>query len=209
MRKALQRFTLAAVALAALSLAPQVAAAPDGNQWVGLDSGRVGDFLWSVKAKRPDGPAGHGPQGAKHPCLLVGTTLELGPLTHLRSKYRMCLGAADQLNPADPPLVASGVQRVDSSSVEATAVGMIFAPAVSRVRVTYASGGTATLPLHKLSPVQARDASLNRFRYTAFAVRGLWCAERLVSLDAAGRPLWDSGADDYQCDPESLVAGTS
>lgn len=206
MRKALNRFVLAAVALAALGLAPQVAATPGGNKWVGLDSGRVGDFLWSVKAKRPDGPAGNGPQGANHPCLLVGTTLELGPLAHLRSKYRMCLGAADRLSATDPPLVASGVQKADASSVEATAVGMIFAPAVSRVRVTYASGGTATISLHKLSPGQARDANLHRFRYTAFAVRGLWCAERLVSLDAAGRELWDSGADDYECDPESLVA---
>ena len=83
---------------------------------------------------------------------------------------------------------------------------MIFAPAVERVRVTYGSGATATLSLNQLSRGQARDANLHRFRYTAFAVRGLWCAERLVSLDAAGRPLWDSGTDENECDPESLVA---
>jgi hypothetical protein len=76
---------------------------------------------------------------------------------------------------------------------------MIFSPAVRSVNVTYSSGGSARIPLHQLSPGQARDANLHPFRYTAFAVRGLWCAERLVSLDASGRPLWDSGADGYDC----------
>jgi hypothetical protein len=206
MRRALHRFGLAAVVLAALALVPPVTASPADNRWVGLDSGRVGDFLWSVKAKRPDGPAGEGPRGAQHPCLMVGTTLELDPLTHLRSKYRMCLGAAERLQGVDPPLIASGVQKVGAGSVRATAVGMIFAPGVRSVHVTYSNGASAKIPLHQLTPDQARDAHLQRFRYTAFAVRGLWCAERLVSLDASGRPLWDSGADDYECDPESLVA---
>ena len=206
MRQGLHRIILAGAVAATLLLVPQVAAAPAPNPWVGLDSGRVGDLLWSVKAKRPDGAAGQGAKGAKHPCLMVGTTLEVGPLTHLRSKYRMCMGQADDLSPDEPPLIASGVQKSNAQSVEGTAVGMIFSPEVRKVRVEFATGATQTLALSQLSPGQARDAKLHRFRYTAFAVPGLWCAERLVSLDASGKPLWDSGGDDYECDPESLVA---
>jgi len=49
---------------------------------------------------------------------------------------------------------------------------------------------------------QARRLGLGSFRYAAFSIRGVWCAERMVSLGAAGSVLWDSGLDSYPCGAE-------
>jgi hypothetical protein len=80
-----------------------------------------------------------------------------------------------------------------------SAVGMIFAPAARRVRVTLAGGKTETIPLRDFDPAQGGAAGLGPFRYAAFAIHGTWCAERLVSLSGSGRTLWDSGIDEYVC----------
>ena len=76
---------------------------------------------------------------------------------------------------------------------------MIFAPEVRRVQITLAGGNRRTIRLDELSPIQARRAGLGRFRYAAFVVHGTWCAEQLVSQNATGKTLWDSGADEYAC----------
>jgi len=76
---------------------------------------------------------------------------------------------------------------------------MISAPAVRGVRITFRSGAEETIPMRPIDSAQARRLGLGRFRYAAFAIRGVWCAERLVSLGAAGSVLWDSGLDGYGC----------
>jgi hypothetical protein len=83
-----------------------------------------------------------------------------------------------------------------------TAVGMIFAPAVRQVQITLSSGREEVVHLHKFSHRQAHSARLSRFEYAAFATRGLWCAERMISLGATGRTLWDSGTDGFPCGAE-------
>ena len=80
-----------------------------------------------------------------------------------------------------------------------TAVGMLFAPAARKVRITLSDGRQETIQLHRFTQRQARSARLNRFEYAAFATRGLWCAERMVSLSATGKVLWDSGTDGFSC----------
>jgi hypothetical protein len=171
------------------------AAAPP-DPWTGLKSGRVGDYLWEVKTKRKDGT---GQAGAQQPCLLVGTTWQLGPFNYRRSRYRACAGAEGHLTAADPPLVATGVQPSSGESVDMTAVGMILAPAARMVRITLSDGRQETIHLHRFSASQARSARLGRFEYAAFAIRGVWCAERIVSLSATGKTLWDSGTDGFSC----------
>lgn len=166
------------------------AAAP-ADPWTGLKSGRVGDYLWEVKAKRK--------AGDQQPCLLVGTTWEVGPFNYRRSRYRACAGTEGHLTAADPPLIATGVQPSSGTSVDMTAVGMIFAPAARRVQITRSGGKQETIQLHRFSASQSRSARLGRFEYAAFATRGLWCAERMVSLSASGKALWDSGTDGFSC----------
>jgi hypothetical protein len=172
-------------------------AAPATRAWVGLDNGRVGDYLWEVKAKRRQGSAGRA--GAERPCLLVGTTWELGPFNYRRSRFRACTGPGGRLTASEAPLIATGVQPSSGTSVDMTAVGMIFAPAVRRVQVTLSDGRQQAIPLLKLKPSQARSARLDRFEFAAFAFRGLWCAERMVSESATGKILWDSGTDAFSC----------
>jgi hypothetical protein len=167
------------------------------DTWTGLDGGRVGEYLWEVKAKRQPGAGGQ--EGAQRPCLLVGTTWQLGPYNFHRSRYRACTGASSQLTSSTPPLLATGVQPSSGNSVKMTAVGMIFAPAVRQVRITLSGGREQTIHLHKFSPSQANSARLTRFEYAAFAIRGLWCAERLISQSATGKVLWDSGANEFGC----------
>jgi hypothetical protein len=76
---------------------------------------------------------------------------------------------------------------------------MVSAPAVRRVRITFRGGSEETIQMQPIHSEQARRLGLGRFRYAAFAIRGAWCAERLVSLGAAGSVLWDSGLDSYRC----------
>jgi hypothetical protein len=172
-------------------------AASSPDPWAGLDNGRVGDYLWEVKAKRQAGSSGR--EGAKQPCVMVGTTWELGPFNYRRSRYRACAGAEGSLTAADPPLLATGVQPSSGETVKMTAVGMIFAPAVRQVQITLSDGRQQTIRLHRFSATQANAARLSRFEYAAFAIRGLWCAERMISQSATGRTLWDRGPDGFPC----------
>jgi hypothetical protein len=190
---------VAAAAVLAIGVAVPAGAAPRRSAgWLGLAAGHVGDYGWTVEAKRPSGPAGAGQQGARRPCLLVGTVWQTSPYSFLRSRNRQCVGATG-LSATDPPLVADGVQPSSGANARITVVGMIFPPAARRLRVTLPDGSRRTIHLDRLTPRKARRAGLEPFRYAAFAARGEWCAERLVSENAAGRVLWDSGTDGYAC----------
>jgi hypothetical protein len=193
-----KRLILLTLGVLASSVASATAAAPRPDPWLGLAGGHLGKFLWSVETKRPDGPAGAGQPATRRPCLLVGTSLQVSPFDLRRSRSRQC-AAASGLSAFDPPLVAKGVQAGAGGRGTVTAVGMMLAPAARRVRATFADGSTQTIHLSALTPAEAREVGLARFRYAAFATRGDWCVERLVVQSASGRTLWDSGIDAYTC----------
>ena len=180
---------IACLSLFAIATAAPASSAPPPGPWFGLDSGRVGDYQWSVKARQ-------------RPCLLVGTSQQVGPYSYRKSKYRACAGSTTHLATSEPPLIAASMQPTSAATAEITAVGMIVAPTARRVRITLSNGQRATIPLEKPTTAQASASMLGRFRYAAFAVRGSWCPERIVSQDAAGRTLWDSGTDSYRCNPD-------
>lgn len=202
-----KRTTIAAAILGLALLAfpaPSGAGAFEHNAWIGLARGQLGDFQWSVKVKRPEGRAGAGPLGALRPCMLVGTKYEPGSAGFSRSQYRACASANGRLSASDPPLLRSGGLTSTGAPAGITAVGIVAPPAVHRFRVTLSNGNTVPIPLHRLTRQQAHRARLGRFRYAAFAVRGNWCAERVVTLNAKGAPLWDSGTDEYACSASGL-----
>jgi hypothetical protein len=190
------------VGLAMVSCSVAQAAVPDGGGWVGLAGGETGPYQWVVKV-RPGGPAGAGSSGAARPCLSVTSTWRVSRFDYHRSSYSQCAGASGRLSADEAPLIASAGQPSTGSKPKMTAVGMVFAPATRRLRITLAGGRKTTLRLEKLSRDQAHAARLEPLRYAAFVVRGAWCAERLVTENAAGRPLWDSGVDEYTCDSAS------
>jgi hypothetical protein len=175
------------VSLLVLATAAPATATAEGS-WFGLDSGKVGDYQWSVKARQ-------------RPCLLVGTSQQVGPYSYRKSKHRACAGSSTRLATAEPPLIATSVAPTSAVTAEITAVGMIVAPAARSVRITLSSGRRVTIPLEPASPARA-SATGGQFRYAAFAARGWWCPERIVSQDASGRTLWDSGMDGYVCSPD-------
>jgi hypothetical protein len=178
--------TLAALAVLALAAAVPAAAQPeDESPWVGLAAGRMGDVLWSVKVSKPM---------ASRPCLQVGTKWMLNRFDYQRSRYQGCIDASTHLTATAAPLVVSGGQASSTTSVKLTAVGMIFAAPARRVEITLDDGTQMTVPLQSLSPSQQRRAGVGRIRYAAFAVRGSWSLERLVSQSGSGRTLWDSYA---------------
>jgi hypothetical protein len=188
-----------AAGLLVLSIGVSASAVPaKAGPLLGLAGGNVGSYRWMVEAKRPNGPAGAGQLGTRRPCLVVGTKWRIGPYSYRRSQSRQCAGA-EGLSASEPPLVASGAQPSSGGPAKLTAVGMIFAPAVRRLRVTLANGSTKTIQATMLSSDKARYVGLAPFRYAAFATHGEWCAERLVTENAAGRVLWDSGIDGYTC----------
>jgi hypothetical protein len=197
---------LASVALLALAIQPALAAAPKPGPWIGLAGGKVGKYEWTVRAHRPGGAAGAGPRGPQRPCLWVGASLKIGRYSYRRSKYQDCAGRGEHLKAGGPPLLATATPPSTGASVEITAVGMMFAPGARRVRITLSDGTTATVRLGQLSAKQAHEARLARVRYAAFVVRGVWCAERMVSLDAQGRTLWDSGTDTNACNLDAFTS---
>jgi hypothetical protein len=180
---------LAALALGAAVAAPAISA--PSAPWAELGGADSGSYRWSVKARRS--------AAAKGPCLMVAASWRSGPLEYHRSTYRECAADPD-LRRSGPPLIAVGAQPGTGAPAKISAVGMLFAPAARRLRITFAGGRTDTIGLRKLDSAEAGAARLRAFRYAAFAIRGEWCAERLASLSAGGRVLWDSGVDDYACD---------
>jgi hypothetical protein len=193
------------IAAAIMGVALLAAPAPSGavafvhNDWIGLAGGHLGAFEWSVKVKRPEGRAGAGPLGALRPCLLVGTKYEPGSAGFSRIQYRACAGARGRLGATDPPLLRSGGLTSTRAAAGITTVGMVAAPAVHSIQVATGGGEWRTVRLHRMSRSQAKEAGLGRLRYAAFAVRGVWCSERVITLNAAGHQLWDSGTDEYPC----------
>ena len=189
----------AALVLAAVlmsSAAASASAAGHGaGPWLGLAAGHVGEYRWSVETRRPDGAGG---QGARRPCLLVGTIWQTGAFDYQRSRDRECASSAG-LSPTGPPLVASGAQPSTGAPPKVTAIGMIAAPAVRRIRVTFGDGSKRMIRLAALNPLQRQKADLGSLRYAGFAIHGQWCAERLVAESASGRTLWDSDTDGYSC----------
>jgi hypothetical protein len=194
------------IAAAILGLTSLIFAAPAGagvfgqSGWIGLAGGHLGEFEWAVQVKRPDGPAGAGPQGALRPCMLVRTKWDSSPTSFSRSQYRACAGRRGHLSATEPPLFRTGgLEATGHDGAGITAVGMVAAPAVHSAKVELGNGSWRTVSLNRLSRSKAQSAKLGRLSYAAFAVRGVWCSERIVTLDATGRTLWDSGENEFSC----------
>ena len=200
MNRALKKIALTAVAVMAMSACAAIAAPGASSAWVVLDSGRQGDYLWSVKASRSGGPDAAGSQSDAHkPCLLVGTKWLRGRFSYGGSRYQQCADSPGALEATEAPLVASGVVPSSGPQAQLTAVGMIFSSKVRRVQITDSDGTTATITASELSTDQSRGGGLAGLRYAAFSVRGPWCPERLVSLSGSGRTLWEGAPEKRPC----------
>lgn len=185
------------ILLGGLLLGVACSHAATGPPWMKLETSRGSDYAWTVKVKPGGGQVSRVPE-APGPCVLVDTMWRSGPLEYHRNKYREC-GSGQALSDVSPPLVATGMRPAGGGSGQMSVVGMIAAPAVRRIRITFRDGAEETIQMRPMDSEQAQRMGLGRFRYAAFAIRGVWCAERLVSLGEGGSVLWDSGLDSYRC----------
>jgi hypothetical protein len=80
--------------------------------------------------------------------------------------------------------------RADTTAM--TVVGGAFNMAVKSVDVTLFDGTTERLSPREVSASRAGGSTVANFRYLAFAIRGPWCVERLVTLGSAGQPLFET-----------------
>jgi hypothetical protein len=192
---------LAAIsALLAMAAAAAWASGADAGSSVDLARGKLGPYEWSVRVEGTGGRAGAKRARAQSPCLSVTALLRRGRFDYRRTRFRQCVHGPGRLAPSDGPLIASAGQPSDRSSPEMTAVGMLAAPGTRRVRITLPSGRIRAIHFDELTRSEAHAAGLSRLRYAAFVVHGAWCAERIVTENAAGKVLWDSGVDEYTCE---------
>jgi hypothetical protein len=153
---------------------------------VRLASGSMGRHGWTVKAFR-EGDLPKGPRARRRPCL--ETRIERGSLFQ---SLAGCYWKSGYLTAASEPLVLTTSRPYLSAHPTMTAVGMAFAQAVTHLKAVFADGSEETIHLRMLNLRQARRVGQTRFRYAAFAVKGSWCPERLVSLNADEQPLWEA-----------------
>lgn len=194
-----KRLTSALVAVGiGLTATTAASASSASDPWVELDGGQVGAYSWTVGANRA--AAGASGSRAQPACVRVGAMWRTGPLSYLRQRYRACAPSGARPKATQEPLTASATQPSNGAPVEMSAVGMLVPAGVQRLEVTLADGATRAVPLRVLTPSQARATSIGGYRYAAFVVRGVWCAERIVTEGASGRTLWDSGPREFPCD---------
>jgi len=162
--------------------------------WVSLDAGTTGAYNWSVKVKDLAGHPDAGAQVSERPCILVGASSRTDRFSISRSSSRQCAEISAPLTATSTPLIGTAAQPSDRASPKLTAIGMIFGAAVRRLRITFDGGHLMTVHLRRISSKDARAAGVAPLRYAAFTVPGAWRVERLVSFDATGNTLWDSGS---------------
>jgi hypothetical protein len=108
------------------------------------------------------------------------------------------------------PAVKRGILSVEARPrrrpdfPEITVVGMALNKAVKAVEVTYFDGSTRRLVPGPIRPSQVDGSTVANFDYIAFAMRGPWCAQRLVTLDRRSDPLWETELSGSEVDEESV-----
>jgi hypothetical protein len=150
-----------------------------------LGGGKVGRYSWKISAFGREGRLPLAPHDRQRPCLEAYVTEKDG-LDDLAGCY-----GPGHLTATSEPLMLIREEPVGSGSPTMTLVGMAFAPAAAQLEVSFADGSHETIDLRRLNPAPARRIARERFGYTAFAVKGSWCPDRLVSLNAAGESLWE------------------
>lgn len=170
-----------------------------------------------VAGENPTVLIGHGHFGQRH-WFVAATQDRKGICFETGAYVRTPRNGVDGGGQCSAPAVKRGIlhivavpgHRADTTAM--TVVGGAFNVAVKSVEVTSFDGTTERLVPRRASGPRAAGSTVANFRYIAFAVRGPWCAERLVTLGSAGQPLfetdWESiGGYAKPHDPRSACRG--
>lgn len=153
--------------------------------------------VWRVSISRIGGRFGDGPKGRLRPCLSVFGARPLAgdsETEFIGSGSTLC-AASPSLTAEDEPLIVEGGEITPQHAIESklTVVAIAMAPRVARVTLTNFDGTETTYDTQALTGRQAKKARLARLRHVEFAIAGPYCVDHIVSYDAQGRPLWESG----------------
>jgi hypothetical protein len=169
-------FALAMICLTTMACAGARAAEEVVNV---IGSGHVGGRSWTVEAA-PDG------KGVCFEVAVVGHTAwdenGRGQCSYPAVRRGILLVVSNRERRKSPPAL--------------TAVGAAFNRAVSKVVVTRFNGMKRVLRPRSL-PGQEASASVRRFRYLAFAVKGPWCARSVATYRRDGKMLWRVGWEEF------------
>lgn len=158
--------------------------------YVSLGKSNLGERVrWGIVGYGREGRLPVRQQDRHSPCLEVEMEeIEANDVFSVTGSGACYIG---ELTATNEPLIVVGRAPIGRKATTLSAIGLAFAPAATRLEVSYADGSSKTIPLRQLNPKQARKIGRMRFRYTAFTVKGLWCPTRLVSLNGTGEPLWE------------------
>jgi len=153
-------------------------AAGEVNEFVAVGHGRINGYGWSVETA-PDGNS---------ICFEVGVFRPKAP--EYGSGGGRCSSPARRRGVL---FVVSNSHRRGAPKV--VAVGAAFNRAVAVVRVVDFRGRVKPFRLHRLRHAQSPE--LRKFKYSAFAVPGPWCARTLTTYDKHGHRLWETEWKDF------------
>jgi hypothetical protein len=170
-----------------------------------------------VAGENPTVLIGHGHFGQRH-WFVAATQDRKGICFETGAYVRTPRNGVDGGGQCSAPPVKRGIldtlpvpgHRADTTAM--TVVGGAFNRAVKSVEVTSFDGTTERLVPRRISGPRVAGSTVANFRYLAFAVRGPWCVERLVTLGSAGQSLfetdWESlGGYAKPHDPRSACRG--
>jgi hypothetical protein len=142
---------------------------------------------------------GHGHFGQRHWFVLAAQDGNRKGICFETGAYvRTPRNGVDGGGQCSAPAVRRGILQtvtMPGASADTTAmtvVGGAFNMAVRSIEVTLFDGTTERLAPRKVSASRAGGSTVANFRYLAFAVRGPWCVERLVTLGSAGQSLFET-----------------
>jgi hypothetical protein len=80
-----------------------------------------------------------------------------------------------------------------------TVIGIVSTAPAREVRLVFSDGTEAASPLRDLTSAVFSAAGQGRIRYAVLTLPGDHCIERLVTLSAGGRALWEGAPAGHSC----------
>jgi hypothetical protein len=132
--------------------------------------------------------------GARRPCLGVAAAEFMGRFLTLRTN-ELCYGTPGYLSATAEPLFVSEVLGRDKKGTLKALVAVALPPAATTLHLSTAMGGrrTRSLPASLITPKQASEARLRRFRLVTFELSQKECIREMSTRNRTGIALWESG----------------
>jgi len=146
---------------------------------VTLGHGLITKVRWGVEASRSSGK-----RGGKRPCIGVSVVKSGNSDQNFGHLTRIC----SALFPHRLPNIVTESTGVGSKTV--TAVGIGFARQVMTAEIEFGTGLRRKISPKLLSIQQAQIAGVRRFRYAAFASKGVFCLKGATTYNATGEELF-------------------